>query len=130
MPHFGERSQRELDTCHDNLKILFTEVIKHFDCTILQGHRGQEEQDEYFRTGKSKVQFPNSKHNQSPSLAVDVAPWPIDWNDRERFYHFAGYVRGIAAKMGISVRWGGDWDSDTELHDQTFMDLPHFELRL
>ena len=69
-----------------------------------------------------------SKHNQEPSLAVDVAPWPIDWNDSHRFYHFAGFVLGIAAALNIRLRWGGDWDSDFDLRDQTFFDLPHFEL--
>ena len=130
MPHFSDRSLERLATCHDNLQLLFREVVKHFDCTILQGHRGEDEQNEYFRTGRSKLQYPNSKHNQLPSLAVDVAPYPIDWSDTDRFYFFAGYVKGIADRMGISIRWGGDWDGDTQVRDQTFMDLPHFELRL
>ena len=52
------------------------------------------------------MQYPNSKHNKLPSKAVDVAPYPIDWNDPDRFYHFAGYVRGIAEGMGIKIRWG------------------------
>jgi len=30
--------------------------------------------------------------------------------------------------MGIRLRWGGDWDGDTELDDNKFDDLPHFEL--
>lgn len=67
-------------------------------------------------------------HNKTPSLAVDVAPWPIDWNDKNRFYHFAGRVQGIAQMFNIKIRWGGDWDSDNDLKDQNFYDLPHFEL--
>jgi len=31
-----------------------------------------------------------------PSDAVDVAPYPIDWNDKERFYYFAGERWGHA----------------------------------
>ncbi len=129
MPKFGSRSRSKLETCHEDLQKVFNEVIKHFDCSILEGTRPKEVQDEYYRTGKSKVKYPNSKHNSNPSRAVDVAPYPIDWNDKERFYFFAGYVKGVASQMGIELRWGGDWDSDNELHDQTFMDLPHFELR-
>jgi peptidoglycan L-alanyl-D-glutamate endopeptidase CwlK len=71
---------------------VFTEVIKHFDCTILEGHRGKEAQNEAVRTGKSKVRWPNGNHNKSPALAVDVAPWPVNWQDRERFYYFGGFV--------------------------------------
>ena len=74
--------------------------------------------------GKSKTM--NSKH--LTGKAVDVAPYPIDWNDRERFTYFAGYVMGIAAKMGIKLRWGGDWDRDHNLKENSFDDLPHFEI--
>ena len=28
----------------------------------------------------------------NPSRAVDVVPYPIDWDDRERFHLFAGFV--------------------------------------
>jgi hypothetical protein len=47
-----------------------------------------------------------------------------------RWYSFGGYVRGIAEGMEINVRWGGDWDSDWSFIDQTFHDLPHWELKL
>lgn len=125
---FSDKSQQQLLTADIRLQRLFNEIIKHYDCTIIQGHRGQAEQDEYFRTGKSKVQWPNSKHNSTPSKAVDAGPYPIDWNDTEAFYYFGGYVKATAAQLGINIRWGGDWDGDTDFHDQTFMDLVHFEV--
>jgi peptidoglycan L-alanyl-D-glutamate endopeptidase CwlK len=128
MPHFSSKSKAQLMTCDHRLQKVFNEVIKHWDCTITEGQRGQEAQDEYYRTQKSKVQYPKSKHNGSPSKAVDALPYPIDWEDSERFYAFGGFVVGIAISMGIKIRWGGDWDSDHILTDQTFMDLPHFEL--
>ena len=128
MPRFSRRSSSRLASCDEKLQRVFKEVIKHFDCTILVGHRGKSEQDEKFRQGLSKVKFPNSKHNSKPSNAVDVAPYPIDWHDRERFSYFAGYVQGIAKSMDINLRWGGDWNKDTEVKDNNFDDLPHFEL--
>ena len=133
MPSFSQRSKGRLATCVTPLQKVFEEVIKHWDCTILQGVRSKEEQNEYFRTGRSKVQWPNSKHNVlnpgDPSRAVDVAPYPIDWNDLKRFYYFAGFVKGIALSQGLKLRWGGDWDSDTDIKDQNFNDLPHFEIK-
>lgn len=129
MPRYSKRSKSKLAECDPELQRLFREVIKHIDCTILTGHRGMEAQNDAYRKGFSKLKFPQSKHNKFPSRAVDVAPYPIDWKDKEAFYHFAGIVRGIASQMGIELRWGGDWDSDNDLHDQTFMDLPHFELK-
>lgn len=128
MPSFSQRSRARLITCDKRLQDLFEEVVKGFDCIILQGHRGEEEQNRYYAEGKSKLKYPQSKHNKIPSLAVDVAPYPVNWSDKERFYYFAGYVKGIAQFLGIELRWGGDWDSDTHIHDQTFFDLPHFEI--
>ena len=129
MPRFGSRSRKNLETCDEDLQALFSEVIKYFDCTVIQGHRGKEEQNKYFDEGKSKVKYPNGRHNASPSNAVDVVPYPIDWKDTDRMYYFAGFVKGIAFKLGIPIRWGGDWNDNTEVKDTNFKDLPHFELR-
>lgn len=125
---FGTKSLHELQTAHPDLQRLFIEVVKYYDCSVLVGYRGQAEQDEAFQTGCSKLKFPTSKHNKLPSLAVDVAPYPINWDDKERFYHFGGFVKGLAISMGIMIRWGGDWDGNNNLRDQRFFDLPHFEL--
>ena len=129
MAKFGKSSRKRLETCDDNLKLLFNEVVKNFDCSIIVGYRGREDQNKAFREGHSKVKWPNGRHNKQPSSAVDVAPYPIDWDDRERFIYFAGFVKGVAYRMNISIRWGGDWDGDTELSDNKFDDLVHFELK-
>ena len=128
MPVFSERSKRNLSECDERLQKVFNEVIKHFDCTVITGHRSEADQNEAFRSGKSKLRFPQSKHNKLPSLAADVVPFPINWNDRERMTLFAGRVLGVAQMMDVSLRWGGDWDRDTEVRDNRFDDLVHFEL--
>ena len=128
MPVFSERSIIKLRTCDPLLVNLFLTVVAEFDCTILCGRRSQLEQDEAYHRGLSKLLFPHSRHNKTPSEAVDVVPYPIDWNDKERFYYFAGFVKGMAAERKTPIRWGGDWDNDTDLKDQTFLDLCHFEL--
>lgn len=128
MPTFSKSSTERLYTCDPRLIDLFHQVVKHYDCTIIQGHRDMQTQNKYFSDGKSKVVWPNSKHNPSPSKAVDVAPYPLDWNDKERFYHFAGYVTALADVKGLGIRWGGDWDGDFDFNDQHFNDLVHFEI--
>ncbi len=125
---FGQRSMKNLSEAHPDLQRLFSEVIKHVDCSVIEGFRSEEEQNKMVHDGRSKLEWPLSKHNQTPSLAVDVIPYPVDWNDKNRFYYFAGFVKGTAARLGIKIRWGGDWDSDNEFKDQSFHDLPHFEL--
>lgn len=125
---FGERSKDNLREAHPDLQKLFLEVIKHYDCAVIEGHRSEAEQNKAYYAGKSKLKYPNSKHNKIPSMAVDVCPYPIDWNDSKRFYHFAGFVKATAIQMGIKIRCGADWDGDNDFKDQTFHDLPHFEL--
>jgi hypothetical protein len=129
MPRFGTRSRNALHSCDERLKKVFNEVIKTVDCAVLEGHRDKVKQNKYYKEGKTKLQYPLGRHNELPSRACDVVPYPIDWNDRERFHLFAGFVLGIAKSMGINLRWGGDWDQDWEVNDNKFDDFPHFELR-
>ncbi len=141
MPSYGKKSRSRLDTCHDNLQLLFEEVVKHFDCTIVSGHRTREEQAALYAQGRDKpgsivthrdgvVKLSNHQgvDGDEPSWAVDATPYPIDWKDEERMVFFAGFVLGVAVRMGIKIRWGGDFDSDTYTKDEGFRDLPHFEL--
>lgn len=129
MFQFSSSSINHLSSAHPDLQKLFNEVIKVIDCTIIFGHRNREQQEEMCEKGYSKLHFPDSMHNKTPSLAVDAVPFPIDWENRERFVFMAGIVKGIASQMGIKIRWGGDWDGDNELKDQKWMDLPHYELK-
>ena len=138
MAQFSKASLQKLSTCDERLQKVFMEVIKHVDCSVLYGHRTKKEQDESYLAGNSTKMWPYSKHNSLPSKAVDVAPWPIDWgntgtpsqraNAIARFRMFSGFVLGVAIKMGVKLRSGGDWDMDFDLGDQKFIDLPHFEL--
>ena len=132
MPKFGKRSVKNLSEADLDLQKLFNKVIKYYDCAVICGHRSEEDQNKAYNEGRSKLQYPQSKHNKTPSLAVDVVPWfkhepHIRWNDKEKFYEFGGFVQGIATTLGINIRWGGNWNKNDELHDQTFFDLPHFE---
>ena len=128
MPKFGRKSKERLSTCESNLQKVFNEVIKHVDCSVLEGHREKDRQNKLYKEGKTKVKYPNGRHNRQPS-AVDVTPYPVDWKDRERQTLFAGFVIGVASQMGINLRWGGDWDQDFQVVDNRFDDFPHFELK-
>ena len=129
MPKFGRSSKKRLATCDNRLQDVFNEVIKHVDCSVLEGQRDEERQNKLFEEGKTKVRFPDGRHNDSPSRAVDITPYPVDWADRERQTLFAGFVLGIARSMGIKLRWGGDWNQNWEVDDNKFDDFPHYELR-
>ena len=129
MPYFSDHSMRIIKECDPRLQSIFLIVIKIMDCRALSGKRGEEEQNELYRQGKTKLKYPESYHNKVPySKAIDIAPYPIDWNDRERFVYFAGIVIGVAEMLGHKVTWGGDWDRDFEVKDNIFDDLAHFQI--
>ena len=129
MPYFGRKSRERLKTCDSKLQKIFNEVIKHVDCSVLEGHRDKDRQNKLYEEGKTKVKYPNGRHNRQPSSAVDVTPYPVDWEDRERQTLFAGFVIGVASQMNVNIRWGGDWDQDFQVVDNRFDDFPHFELK-
>ena len=122
---FGKRSKQRLKGVDAKLVNVLNELIKIMDVTIIEGLRTQERQDELVKQGASKTKF--SKHILGK--AVDVAPYPIDWKDRDRFHYMGGMIRGIAKQLNVSVRWGGDWDSDGETKDNSFDDLVHVEIK-
>ncbi|MEE9569541.1 MAG: M15 family peptidase [Candidatus Binatia bacterium] len=129
MPKFSAASIRKLDTLHPDLCRVLLAAITHIDFTIIYGYRGEEEQETAFNLGNSKVHFPDSKHNVMPSLAVDIAPWPVDWKDHKRFLFYAGYIVGLGRGMGVELVSGADWDGDGDLSDQRFNDLGHVQLK-
>lgn len=122
----GSASRKRLATAHSDLQRLFEAVadgVDHGDCpgiadiTILCGYRGEADQNKAFHAGKSQLKFPDSAHNKTPALAVDAAPYPIDWLDVPAFERLQAYVRKIAVRLGISLRDRISWDP------------PHYELR-
>jgi len=136
MAKFGNLSLKRLLTCDEKLQKVMNEVIKHMDIVILHGHRTTKEQFELFRQGRDLVggewvktgktvtnldgKSKLSEHNYLPSRAIDIAPYPIDWNDIERFKELAVIVKREAKKLDIDIIWGGDW--------KMFSDFPHYQV--
>lgn len=120
MPKFSKESEKKLSTCHPFLAEICNELIKEVDFTVICGHRDKQAQDEVFTKGASKAKWPKSKHNEYPSRAVDIAPYPIDWNNHVRFRELAKRFKQIAEHKNIKITWGGDF--------KNFPDLPHFQL--
>ena len=125
MYKFGRRSRERLKGVDSRLVNVLNELIKMMDVTVIEGLRSAERQEELLKKGATKVKY--SKHMEGK--AVDLAPYPIDWEDRDRFYYMGGMVRGIAKQLGIKIRFGGDWDSDGETKDNKFDDLVHIEIK-
>lgn len=117
--------KEKLKDVHPDLVILIEAYGKDNDIIIVDGHRDKEAQDKAYKIGNTRVKYPNSKHNSTPSMAVDIAPTKdkgktIDWRDITSFNHMADDVLFLARKMGIRVLWGGSF--------LRLVDKPHFEL--
>lgn len=128
MNRWSAHSLAQRETLDPRLQQVADAVLLRWDCRILEGHRGESAQNHYFETGRSKLKFPDSEHNATPSRAMDLAPVPIDWDDLDRWRVFVGFVLGTAAAIGVRLRSGLDWDGDRDFSDQSFNDFPHFEL--
>lgn len=130
----------KLNTCHRDLQTVLNAAIKIVDFSVVYGHRTAQEQQELFNKGRedgkvvelSKVvtyldgTIKKSKHNHTPSSAVDIIPYPTGWKDPKEFFLVAGVVQTIADQMlkdgriTNEIEWGGRW--------KTLVDLPHFQI--
>ena len=68
----------------------------------------------------------DSKH--VTGKAVDLVPYPVDWNDLSKFDQMAQAMFAAAKELGVSIRWGADWDNDGNYREKGEYDSPHFEL--
>lgn len=127
-----------LDTVHLTLRGVVLEAAEIVPFTVLEGHRGQADQEAAFARGATKLHWPNGKHNAFPSLAVDLAPIyyqegaKIDWEDLIAFGRIMGVLQAVAHHRFIQLRFGLDWDGDFHSvgrdPDETFLDAPHVEV--
>ena len=138
MPKLSIKSITTLSHCDDRIIKLMNEVIKRYDFTVISGHRTPSEQFALFEKGRQFIDgnwiivdikkvvtkldgtHNKSKHNELPSMAIDIAPYPIDWQDLTRFFELAEIVKAEAKKLDIQITWGGDFKS--------FKDYPHYQI--
>lgn len=136
MANFGSKSKERLMTCESDIQRVLELAIQKYDFVVLCGVRTPQEQFELFKQGRKLVngkwekigstvtnidgKTTKSMHNYIPSKAVDIAPYPIDWNNLDRFKDMAKVVLACAKELGVSLEWGGNWVS--------FKDFPHFQL--
>lgn len=145
MPSFSKRSRNNLDTCHNDIIAVCNELILITDFTVLRGYAKPEEQFELYKKGREYrndkwiVVYENnivtycdgfkklSRHNESPSSAIDIVPYPINWKNINRFYFLAGSFLAIAYRLRVQgiiesgFEWGGHW--------KTFKDYPHLQIK-
>ena len=121
---FGTTSTQRLDTCHMDIQhvMRLALYLSKVDFFIAEGSRPEEKQDEYFATGASKVEYPDSYHNELPlSLAGDAVPFVNGkgvWSyksksDKQAWSEIVRAIKLAAKILGVPLEWGFDlwsWD--------------------
>ena len=139
MYQLSQRSLDNLKNVHPNLVKVVKRALElsPVDFTVIEGVRTQARQDELWAQGRTKpgpvvTWIPtvgsHGIHNDGFGHAVDIAPFPIDWNDLSRFDQVAEAMFAAAKEYGIRLRWGADWDQDGNYRERGESDSPHFEL--
>lgn len=116
----SKTSKQKLNTCHSDLIRLIEAVAETEKCAVICGFRGRYEQEKAYYSGKSKARFGQSKHNFKPSLAVDVVPLPLNWEDIPAFERLGEVIMKKAEELNIKIKWGKYFTN--------LKDYPHFEL--
>lgn len=92
------------------------------DFSVIAGRRTQAEQDDLYAQGRTKpgpivTWTRDSLHITGD--AVDVVPYPVNWDDEIQFAKLAGVILAAAELEGVDLEWGYDlWGKD----------MPHFQL--
>lgn len=129
MARFGRRSIKRLDGVHPLLVEWAYSLVEVMDCSVVYGVRNLTEQRHMVAIGASKTL--DSYHLVQPDgygHALDIAPYPIDWEDLDRFKVLIGMGLMLAHEMNIPITNGMDWDGDLDFKDQTFNDYLHWQI--
>ena len=129
----GTRSRENLKGVHPDLVKVVERAIEITtqDFTVIEGVRTAERQKELYAQGRTTkgpiVTYTDGvkkKSNHQPKAdgkghAVDIVPYPVDWNSSVKFDNIANAMKLAACQLEIPIVWGGDWK---------MLDKPHFEL--
>lgn len=105
--------------------------ISEVDFSVLEGVRTLERQRELYaqgRTAPGKIVTWTMKSKHIEGKAVDLVPYPLDWNDLEKFNKIKDAMFQAARELDVNLRWGADWDGDGNYREKGEYDSPHFEI--
>ncbi|WP_433942487.1 M15 family metallopeptidase [Brevundimonas diminuta] len=138
----GAQSRARLAGVHPDLIGVVERAIQlsTVDFSVLEGVRTQQRQRELYAQGRTKpgkvvTWTLTSNHFVNPKTgyghAVDLIPFPVDWEGPTRFPKFDAIAKAMFAaskERGVRIRWGADWDMDGKPRERGETDSPHFEL--
>lgn len=149
----GAKSIASLDGVHSSLAGVVRRAIEITtqDFMVLEGVRTEKRQRELYGKGRTKDEL--RAEGVDPSLAqpgvksvtwtlksnhfvqadgfghaVDLVPYPVDWNTLSKFDAIADAMMKAADELGVSIRHGADWDMDGKRRERGESDNPHWEI--
>ena len=136
---FSKRSLDNLKGVHPDLVKVVQRALElsKVDFTVIEGVRSQARQDELWAQGRTKpgpvvtwvkTSGTHGIHADGYGHAVDMVPYPVDWDDLKRFDQMAEAMFQASKELGIKIRWGANWDQDGNPREAGESDSPHFEL--
>lgn len=115
------KCEEMLAVAHKDLQIWFRNLVKpkftqaHISCSF----RNKEDQEDAFLDGKTKLHWPNSKHNKTPAEALDL--FQLDYNGMACWpWAFFRDIAKASDETRAQIEWGGVW---TKLGDAN-----HYEI--
>lgn len=134
----GAESLARLDGVHPDLVRVVKRAITltSQDFKVLEGVRSADRQKELYAKGRTKpgpkvtwtMQSKHLKQADGFGHAVDLVPYPLDWNSLVKFDAIAKAMFEAAKAEGVALRWGADWDRDGKPRERKETDSPHFEI--
>jgi len=131
---YGRNSLKKYELLSPGLQRVANRVQGYgiLDFSIIESFRPRAEQNRLYDMDppRTKVLWPHSKHNHLPSVAMDCVPYVVGKLSWFKLHCciLAGLMLAAAKEEGVKLRWGGNWDMDSEpITDQDFQDLVHFE---
>lgn len=151
----GQRSLERLNGVHPDLASVVKRAIELTtqDFSVLEGVRTDKRQRELYGQGRTaaelraagvdpKLAKPSMqkvtwtlksnhfKQKDGYGHAVDLVPYPLDWNALAKFDAIATAMLQAADDIGVTIRWGADWDQDGNWRERGESDNPHWEIPL
>lgn len=105
--------------------------ISEIDFMVIEGLRTIGRQRELYAQGRDtdgKIVTWTMKSKHIEGKAVDLAPYPLDWDDLDKFDKIRKAMMQAAQEQGVNLRWGADWDQDGKYREKGEYDSPHFEI--
>ena len=129
----GAKSMSRLDGVDIRMVAVVKRAIQlsEVDFSVLEGLRSKSRQAELYaqgRTAPGKIVTWTMTSKHIVGTAVDLVPYPLDWNDLKKFDAIAKAMFAAAKELNVNIRWGADWNQNGKPREKGETDSPHFEL--